>query len=411
MRKLTQEEFIEQCIEKHSGKYDYSLVVYKNTRSKVKIICPDHGQFEQGAKQHKDGQGCPKCYHIKLTVEGVMVRCDEFEYINVPTMLRSFDKVRIKSIIDNLVYEQDIQHHIRNKKPINLISEYLPDVLSKIHGGRYEYFFEDRVYNKNEKVLIKDTLTGDEFMYRLNRHLKGMRPNKVTRNVFLHKSKEIHGDRYDYSNVGEINANSDKVSIICSDHGSFTQSVNNHMNLGDNCPYCVGSAPLGIETIIDRFRKTHSNRYDYSHVELSDSKYMVEIICPDHGSFVQNIYKHISGQGCPECSWNSKGEEYVKEYLDEFGIKYIRQHGFDDCKYINKLNFDFYLPELNTCIEFDGVQHYKPVSDFGGVDEFKIIQKRDMCKNKWCVENGIKLIRIKYNQMSEMKEILKNNLM
>jgi hypothetical protein len=60
MKRLTQEEFLESCIKIHSDKYNYSLVEYKNISKKVSIICKEHGIFIQNAKNHKDGQGCPK---------------------------------------------------------------------------------------------------------------------------------------------------------------------------------------------------------------------------------------------------------------------------------------------------------------------------------------------------------------
>jgi very-short-patch-repair endonuclease len=101
-------------------------------------------------------------------------------------------------------------------------------------------------------------------------------------------------------------------------------------------------------------------------------------------------------------------------FLEELEIKYIRQHGFDTCKYVNKLSFDFYLPEQNVCIEFDGIQHFKPVKQFGGEEEFNDIKERDKCKNEWCKNNNVKLIRIKYNEFDNIKNILlkelKNNL-
>jgi len=97
-------------------------------------------------------------------------------------------------------------------------------------------------------------------------------------------------------------------------------------------------------------------------------------------------------------------------YLEENKIKYIQQHRFDTCKYINKLNFDFYLPEYNLCIEFDGIQHFKPIKQFGGEKEYINCIKRDECKNEWCLENNIKLVRIKYDQISNISRILKNNL-
>ena len=62
MRKLTTNDFIKSCIERHGDRYDYSLVEYKNISSKVSIICKEHGIFIQNSKNHRDGQGCPKCY-------------------------------------------------------------------------------------------------------------------------------------------------------------------------------------------------------------------------------------------------------------------------------------------------------------------------------------------------------------
>jgi len=65
MRKLTKDEFIEMCINNTEINNDYSLVEYINISNKVKIICPEHGEFMQNAKNHRDGQGCPKCYSLE----------------------------------------------------------------------------------------------------------------------------------------------------------------------------------------------------------------------------------------------------------------------------------------------------------------------------------------------------------
>ena len=72
-RKLTTEEFIRRSKEKHGDKYDYSKVEYKNKSSKVIIICPIHGEFEQVANSHMRGGGCSKCYH-----ERQLSNTDEF---------------------------------------------------------------------------------------------------------------------------------------------------------------------------------------------------------------------------------------------------------------------------------------------------------------------------------------------
>jgi len=70
----------------------------------------------------------------------------------------------------------------------------------------------------------------------------------------------------------------------------------------------------------------------------------------------------------------------------------------EDCKLIKKLRFDFYLPEKDIFIEFDGEQHYKPIDRFGGQEGFNETLKRDNAKNEWCEENNKQLIRIKYDE-------------
>ena len=76
MKRLTQEEFINNCIEKHGDFYDYSLVEYKNISSKVSIICKEHGIFIQNPKNHRDGQGCSRCHcNRNLTKEEFINLC------------------------------------------------------------------------------------------------------------------------------------------------------------------------------------------------------------------------------------------------------------------------------------------------------------------------------------------------
>ena len=115
----------------------------------------------------------------------------------------------------------------------------------------------------------------------------------------------------------------------------------------------------------------------------------------------------LQGCGCPQCN-ESKGERLTRQWLETHDIKYISQYRFDDCKDINTLPFDFYLPEYNCCIEYDGEQHYRPVDIFGGEDGFKIRVKHDNIKNEYCKNNNIKLIRIPY--FKNIEEELNNFL-
>ena len=415
MKRLTQEEFIKSCIEKHGSRYDYSLVEYTKISSKISIICKDHGFFIQNAKNHRDGQGCPRCHcNRNLSKKEFINLCknkSKYDYSLIDDeFIKSDDLVKVIDIESNLVYIQLSDNHRIGVKPTKIESISLVDRLSKIHDNKFDYIIEKETYYSTDKIKIVNKLTNDIFEYRVDRHLMGMSPNKVTLNLFLHRSKEKHNDRYDYSLIKEVNGNSDKVDIICKNHGIFKQSVSNHMNLGHGCPICIGKGKWNKDTLISGFNKIHFDLYDYSKIDFQGVDKKVDIVCKSHGVFSQNIHKHLKGQGCPECIQNSKGEEYIKNYLERNEIKYIRQKSFDDCKYINRLNFDFYLPDMNICLEFDGLQHFEPVKEFGGEKEFDLILKRDECKNKWCIENRVSLVRIRYDEFDKISEILDEKL-
>jgi len=120
--------------------------------------------------------------------------------------------------------------------------------------------------------------------------------------------------------------------------------------------------------------------------------------------FQQKPHTHLKGSGCPYCGNNSKGESKIKRILDANKIDYISQKYFNNCKGIKrKLPFDFYLPKQNILIEYDGVQHFRPVDIFGGQIGFEKTKTNDTIKNKYSLDNGIKLFRIKYNENLENK--------
>lgn len=89
------------------------------------------------------------------------------------------------------------------------------------------------------------------------------------------------------------------------------------------------------------------------------------------------------------------------------GVEFEQEYRFDDCRDKLCLPFDYYIPSIKTAIEYDGIQHYKPVSLFGGEQAFLLLQKHDEIKTKYCKENNITLIRIPYTKNAEeIKEII-----
>jgi very-short-patch-repair endonuclease len=91
----------------------------------------------------------------------------------------------------------------------------------------------------------------------------------------------------------------------------------------------------------------------------------------------------------------TKPERMCADALEVLEIKYQQEYRFPDCRNALPLPFDFYIPELNACIEYDGICHYKPIY---GEDIFEKVQRRDAIKTKYCQDNGIKLLRIPYTR-------------
>ena len=233
------------------------------------------------------------------------------------------------------------------------------------------------------------------------------RSRPYTTDEFIEKAKAIHGDRYDYSKV-VYKRNNIPVEIVCKEHGSFYQKPADHFN-GFNCPRCYGNARHTTEEFIQLARKAHGDKYDYSLVEYCDNRSKVEIICPKHGTFLQEPHSHLQGRGCPKCK-DSTGEEKVELFLVRNDIKYEREKRFLDCRYKMPLPFDFFLPNKNTCIEFQGPQHYQKTRHFKDSEgAFKSRQLRDQIKRDYCKSKGIRLVEIKYTDNIE-KELTKTLL-
>lgn len=117
----------------------------------------------------------------------------------------------------------------------------------------------------------------------------------------------------------------------------------------------------------------------------------------------------LDGHGCPRCTI-SNGENTIQEYLKLHDIEFEPQYSFSDCKNKQPLPFDFYIPSTNACIEYDGIQHFKPIEYFGGVDALKYIQRNDDIKTKYCLSRNIDLLRIRYDQdvNSELDKFFNN---
>jgi len=233
--------------------------------------------------------------------------------------------------------------------------------------------------------------------------------NRLTQDEFISAAQEVHKNpdgtpKYDYSLVDFINT-STKVKVICPKHKDdmvrdygvnyFEVYPNTHMQGKGVCPfenkrkerkYSDDDMKLVASKVSSKteFENKFPNEY-YSARQRNKSL----------PGFYEEITKHFTG------SVKYYGPEEIAKILENNNIEFVREKTFSDCtntkegRFCRKLPFDFYIPSLNTLIEFDGEQHFNPSNKFG-MDKFVKGQQYDKMKNEYCQKNNLNLIRISY---------------
>lgn len=173
----------------------------------------------------------------------------------------------------------------------------------------------------------------------------------------------------------------------------------NHTLSGHGCPMC------GFKLNADSKRKSQEQYIQELFYVNPDIEVIGEYInyttpllhrCKKCGNEWEAKPIHtMRGHGCTSCN-ESHGERGVSQWLNGNNVKYIPQCKFDDCRDINPLPFDFYLPKCNMCIEYQGRQHYDPIEFFGGQAYLEYVQYHDKIKSDYCTTNNIQLICIPY---------------
>jgi len=191
----------------------------------------------------------------------------------------------------------------------------------EVHGDSYIY---DNINYVNFKTKINITcpMHGD-FAQTPNNHLSGKGCPKCkidtlrsSTTEFIRKAILVHGDRYNYDRVEYLN-NTTKITIICKVHGEFSQLPINHLQGGANCPKCVLAAQtLTTENFIEKAQKIHGDHYNYNKVEYVNGINNVIITCKTHGDFEQKAASHLSGSGCPKCVGKDYSILYLLKCLD-----------------------------------------------------------------------------------------------
>ena len=287
--------------------------------------------------------------------------------------------------------------------------------------NQYDLFLIEYITSKNIIAHDKD---GYKYKITLTNLLGNKTPSKWMRNPFVVENLRlylsINCPNYIWLD-NEYKGIKAKYRFICLNHieegiqyNTFDNIINNH----HICKYCSyekmrDDRVLPLDEVIQLCK--NKNVEYYGRYTKNHETY-IQYYCKSHPDIIQEMsltHFRTSNVPCHFCNITS-GELKIHEYLLRRHINHIPQYSFDDCVSINKLRFDFYLPEFNTCIEYDGQQHYFPVnfngSNDNGISDFENTQKRDQIKNDYCQKNNIKLIRIPYWEYNDIENILSAKL-
>ena len=221
---------------------------------------------------------------------------------------------------------------------------------------------------------------------------------------FIGEAQLIHHNKYDYSKVEYAN-NKTKVCIVCPEHGEFWQTPSDHLN-GKGCPQCAGNVRHDKDTFVEKAKRIHNDRYDYSKVEYANAHTKVCIICPEHGEFWQTPNNHLNGNGCPLCK-NRKIGDGLRDTVEDFTKKSNEIHDITDClKALSpqqrNREIDVYIPSLKLGIEYNSLHWH---SERLGKDKNYHLDKLNKCN-----EQGIKLIQIFEDEWVKHREICESKL-
>ena len=353
MKKKTIKEFIDESTIIHNGKYDYSKSEYVNNNTPIKIICPEHGEFSQRPVKHVNSkQGCPECGLIS----------------QIEKQRKSVDKFILEA--------------------------------TSIHAGTYDY--SNITYRGNKTKIVIICPEHGEFEQTPDNHLKGKGckycggTTKLDTKLFKLKAREIHGDKYDYTKV-TYKTSRDHVTIVCPEHGEFSQSPNNHLSKQQGCFECLGKV-FDTPSFIGRANSIHNHKFDYSKVIYSGWLTPVTIICPEHGEVLVTPNYHLKEYGCKKCS-NSESisENEVADFIGSLGINMLT----NDRSLLEGKELDIYIPSHNLAIEFDGLYWHSELF----VDKDYHLNKTELCEEK-----GIQLIHIFEDEWVHKKDIVKSRL-
>ena len=288
-------------------------------------------------------------------------------------------------------------------KNVNRLENFINKSID-LWGYKYDY---SRVEYIDYRTPVIIGYKGLWYKQTPDKHLNGkkieLQESRMSTENFIVLSKNKWGDnRYDYSECEYLGTNN-KIRLFDKINNRWIEQVAKSHLKG----YEV--AKLTKDEFIQNCNIFHNYKYQYNLENYKSLTSSIIIKCGLHGDFKLKASSHLYGSGCVKCI-DTKIKKIIRKYLNYFNINFKEFHKFDGCKNIIPLKFDFYIPTINTCIELLEIHHFEPIESSGGVESFEKVKTNDKIKEQYCEDNYINLIRIKYDKIDNIEEILKENL-
>ena len=301
-KKLTTKDFVERARLKWGDRFGYDETVYVSMYEKITVRCLEHGLFEITPKNFLGGSrhGCNECAN--------------------ESMRRRFRQSTSEFI------ERAVQ----------------------VHGARYDYSTA-KYKNANSPVSIVCRKHG-QFIQRASHHLKGHScprcsgVGRYTTERYVETARSVHGNRYDYSRVRYKHKNQ-MIEIGCPSHGFFKMRAGNHIHQASGCQKCANevrndSTRLDTRAFVEKSRRLHGDKYDYSEAQYVDAHTHVTVVCPTHGRFQITPAVHANrGGGCKKCGDRDRGAR-MRLGIDVFIERSREAHGgrydYSKVRYVTK---------------------------------------------------------------------------
>ena len=382
-------------------------------KTKLTLICPVHGEYQQSVSQFLKGRGCRKCSNAK--------NAKKIKNKGGKTIKPTFKNIQEKINIINQKYNKNYKLNFNQE----WFQKNYKNQKTELNFTCLEHGEFKSNWNKirDERKICPDCVYFDK---------------KINYEQFLKTYKKFFRDEFDYSLITKDWFNSAlknhfnathilKIPIKCKKCDKiFYQTIANHFRNKHSCPYC-NPPKLSLKDIkkiisenllktIKTFNIkikliTKINQNWYQNYKGINNEYL-EFCCPIHGKYKKILNDKSHSQEyrylCPKCSKEineSKGEREIRLWLEKNNIKFIQEYKVPD----SNLRFDFYLPDYNLAIEYDGIQHFKSKYEFN-LNQFKETKQRDFLKNKLCFIYKINLLRIPYWDFKKIDEILEKKV-